>query len=757
MFRGILRTTNDPRHRVLLAYNSPSSWSGSASPRLCVAPTLSLSSKGIWLVALAWLACLAGCGEASIAVPDAAAVRAATLPSDHRLLDRHGVVLAERRVDLNRRRLSWSPRSAISPALVEAVIAAEDRRFAEHTGVDGRALARAAWNQLRHGNGGGASTITMQVAALIGLTPAATRGRDLAGKLHQMRAAWALERAWSKDAILETYLNRAPFRGEIEGITAAAQLLFDREPHALTRAQSIVLAASLRAPNATADRLRRRALHLAQRLGDVATDAIDAAVARVVAVPSSGPPRPSLAPHVATRLLRAEVARDVSTTLDASLQRIAVESLHRQLTALAEDGVRDGAVLAVDNRTGAVLVYIGSSGSLSTARHVDGVRARRQAGSTLKPFLYAAALDSRRWTAASLLDDTPLDLAVGGASYRPSNYDRKHRGGVPLRLALASSLNVPAVRLLSHMDAESIVRRLRDFGLATIDKPADFYGPGLALGVAEIRLWDLVAAYRSLARGGVPGTLHLTPRDEAPTETEATVVSPESAFIVADILTDRSARSAAFGLDSPLETPFAASVKTGTSTDMRDNWCVGFTEAHTVGVWVGNFSGAPMGKVSGVSGAAPVWNEVLRALEGRHPSSPRVPPPGVERVGDEWYLAGTAPVGGRTLAAPPAPAIIEPIDGAALALDPGIPEAAQRVRFVAQGTDKDWSWHLAGQRLTAADSIYLWSPRPGIHHLQLIDPDGKVRDSVRFRVRGTGDRTTASQPTTRNDESPVVP
>jgi hypothetical protein len=282
--------------------------------------------------------------------------------------------------------------------------------------------------------------------------------------------------------------------------------------------------------------------------------------------------------------------------------------------------------LSEDNATGEVLAYVGGSGELASARHVDGVRARRQAGSALKPFLYGLALEMRLVTPATVLEDAPLELAVTGGLYRPRNYDERFRGRVTARTALAASLNVPAVRVLGLVGGEPFAERLRQLGLGGLDEAADFYGPALALGAAEVSLWELVGAYRALARGGVWGPLTLLPRETAARPPERRVYPEPVAFLVGDILAGRESRSATFGLENALATRFWTAVKTGTSKEMRDNWCVGYSLRYTAGVWVGNFSGAPMHDVSGVTGAAPVWRELMawlhRATPGRAPPRP---------------------------------------------------------------------------------------------------------------------------------------
>jgi penicillin-binding protein 1C len=407
--------------------------------------------------------------------------------------------------------------------------------------------------------------------------------------------------------------------------------------------------------------------------------------------------------------------------------------------------VRDGAVLVVDNATGEVLAYVGGSGDLGSARHVDGIRARRQAGSTLKPFLYAEALDRRLLTAASLLEDTPLDLAVAGGLYRPRNYDEGFKGLVSVRTALASSLNVPAVRALDLVGEEAAVELLRRLGFDGLTESGEYYGPSMALGSADVSLWELVNAYRALARGGVWSPLRLGADDTAGAGRR--VYSDRAAFIVASILSDRESRSVTFGLENPLATRFWTAVKTGTSKEMRDNWCVGYSRRYTVGVWVGNFDGAPMRNVSGVTGAAPVWSEVMAWLHGAAASAPPPAPAGVvaapvafpgavepERV--EWFVAGTEPPSAAPAITGGHPRIIAPVSGTIIALDPDIPEGRERLVFEATDARGSLRFMLDGDDVGAARDLYVWRPIRGKHVLALVDDEERVVDRVSFEVRG---------------------
>ncbi len=685
------------------------------------------------------------------AVPAFADVRAAHRPSDVRLLDRSGAVVHETRVDASVRRLDWAPLDAVSPALAAAVIASEDRRFYDHAGVDWWAVAAALWSRVTGGPSRGASTITMQVGASLD-TALARRGapRSLAQKWRQIRLATVLERRWSKQEILEAYLNRVTFRGELDGVAAVSAVLFDKAPHGLTAAEAVVLAALIRGPNAGAEAVTRRAGLLREALdpetaGSVDEGALAAAVTRALDAPRGSGPRVADAPHLARSVLAGAAPHAaVATTLDGGLQRLAAESLRRHLLAVRDRSVTDGAVLIADNATGDVLAYVGGAGDLASARHVDGIRARRQAGSALKPFLYGLAFERRLLTPASLLEDTPLEVAVQGGVYRPRNYDEAFRGLVSARTALASSLNVPAVRALDLVGTERLVERLRDLGFEGLVESGDWYGPSLALGSADVTLWDLVNAYRTLAQGGLASPLRIVPGDSAPARR---VMPAAAAFLVADVLADRASRSATFGLENPLATRFWTAVKTGTSKDMRDNWCVGFSRRYTVGVWVGNFSGEPMRDVSGVTGAAPVWLEVMAALHRGVPSDRPTPPPGVvaaratfersvEPPRREWFLAGTEPVAvpaSRAVAA--LPRIVRPVAGTIVALDPDIPPDRQRMVFEATAA-AGLRWVLDGADAGPAAAPLAWEPRAGAHALVLAGADGRPVDTVRFVVRG---------------------
>ncbi len=685
-----------------------------------------------------------------------AQVRAAYQSSEARLLDRHGAVIHELRMDERGRRLEWTPLEAISPALIEAVVRAEDRRFFAHHGVDWLGAAAALWSNVA-GDGvrRGASTVSMQLAAQLepALRPRSGK-RSLGQKWAQIQRARGLERAWTKAQILETYLNLITYRGELQGIAAASRGLLEKEPGGITRPEATLLAALVRAPNAQAGDVARRACALEMQLraeggsarGDTADRCrrIEVLAHTVVGRVPRLRPSVALAPHVARLLLKPGGA-SARSTIDAAVQRHAGKVLRHQLLQLDGRNVRDGAVLVVENASGEVLAYVGNAGNNADAVYVDGIRAMRQAGSTLKPFLYGLAVEQRRMTAASLLEDAPVNLLTPTGLYVPQNYDREFRGWVSARTALASSLNVPAVRTLMLVGVEAFADQLRRLGFAGITESGDYYGYSLALGSAEVSLWQLVNAYRALANGGRYGAMSLRPEDGAARPPSREVLSPGAAFIVGDILADRGARAATFGLDSPVALPFPAAVKTGTSKDMRDNWCIGYSLRYTVGVWVGNFNGEAMHEVSGITGAAPVWAEVMQYLhQGRQPAAPAPPPsvlamrtdfqPRVEPPRQELYLRGTEmPLVALNAGGARAPRIAYPAEGTILALDPDIPAERQRVFFAMEPASAAATWRLDGAVFAAGEG---WRPRGGEHALRLVDAEGRVLDQVRFVVRG---------------------
>ncbi len=675
------------------------------------------------------------------ALTDYAQVRGAWHPSEAWLYDRHGVLIDSARVDFAVRRLAWTPLAAIAPAARDTIVAAEDHRFLAHAGVDWLALGGAARDRIERNRPRGASTLSMQLAAFLSPALARPGARGWLDKLRQIRAGRALEDRWSKDQILEAYLNLAGYRGEAQGIGAAALGLFGKTPASLSRDDALLLAALLPDPRADAVTIARRACALADGKD---CPRFPAAFAAMLGPARSLALDPGLAPHLSDRLLTRPGLR-ITTTLDAGLQRLAAAALRRQLLGLGGTRARDGAAVVIDNASGDVLAYIGGIGGASTAAAVDNANSYRQAGSTLKPFLYAQAIERRYLTSASILDDSPVQLDTATGLYVPQNYDRGFKGPVSARTALAGSLNVPAVRTLLLVGVEPFRDRLWDLGYRGLVEDGAYYGFSLALGSAEVTLLEQAAAYRALAQGGRWNPLRLTL--DQPTTPPRGIVSPAAAWIVGDMIADPNARAATFGLDSALRLPFWAAVKTGTSKAMRDNWCVGYSDRFTVAVWVGNAEGDPMRAVSGTSGAAPVWRDIMLALHTRIPGrEPPAPPQveasriafadGTEEQRREYFLRGTAQ---SLIAAAPAaarrPRFTNPVAGSVYALDPDIPIDRQRLSIGISGAAAAHRIVLDRRDLGPADRAPLILPGPGAHRLRLVDLAGRIVDQVMFTIR----------------------
>lgn len=546
-------------------------------------------------------------------------------PTSLRLTDRQGTLLRE--MTPEGRGQPVHP-EALPPLVVTALLATEDHRFYEHLGIDPVAVARAVRSNLRAGEiVSGASTLTMQVARTV-------RGPSRRGwpaKIAEAFLALRLEWHLSKADILALWLSRVPFGHQTHGLEAAAQAYFGKTAPNLTEAEGTFLIGLPQSPsryNPLRHPERARARHRQVVQGLVRRGVLsEEAAARLLQTPLALRPAAQAfrAPHFTTWLAQkrpqgTSPVVEMRTTLDATLQETAEAVVRGHLQTL-DASVTNAAAVIVDNATGALRAYVGSADFWS-AQHGgqnDGLRMRRQPGSTLKPFAYGLALASGRYTAATILPDVPLQVAEAGGAFSPENYDRTFHGPVPLRQALASSYNVPAVYVARALSPQTVLDGLRQAGLTSLHRRADEYGVGLVLGNGEVSLLELTYAYASLGRGGLrpPQRAYTWARTAAgdtlrpaPAAPAPTGLSPEVAFLLTDILTDPEARAPGFGRDSPLSIPFPMAVKTGTTKDYRDTWALGVTPRYTIGVWVGNFNGAPMRWVSGVRGAGPI----LRAL-----------------------------------------------------------------------------------------------------------------------------------------------
>jgi penicillin-binding protein 1C len=611
-----------------------------------------------------------------VAVPLPAALAAPGPVPRLVLLDRHGLPLRATRADAGSRG-GWTPLADLDPKILQAFLAVEDRRFYEHHGIDLRALARALRDDIRaRAVVAGGSTITMQLARLLRGTP-----RTLLGKASQLLWALRLDAHLDKQTILEQYLNRVPLGQGTVGVTAASELYFDTDPRSVSLGQAALLAALAHAPSrdnplAAPGRARARrgaALVRMQALGYARGEDIGRAAIEPLLVHDPG--TPFLAPHFTTRVLQWTAAEGTlpsgewRTTLDLGLQTALEAEVRHTVDVLRDKGVAHAAVVVLDDPSGDILAWVGSPDFFAdTSGQVDMVVSPRQPGSALKPFLYGLAFD-RGITPATVLPDLPRTYQTTLGPYRPRNYDRQFHGPVRARDALGSSYNVPAVELAERLGVPSLLATLHDAGFASLDHSAEYYGLGLSLGNGDVTLLELANAYRALANGGVWKPVRWRAAgDEAPeggatagAATERRIMSRQAAALVLDILSDPVARLPSFGVETPLDLPFPAAAKTGTSRHFTDNWAVATTAGFTVAVWVGNFNGRPMQGVGGITGAGPLLHRAALLVALRYP--PGVLPTPAQagavpvricrlsglRAGHEcppmteWFIPGTEP------------------------------------------------------------------------------------------------------------------
>lgn len=586
------------------------------------------------LALLPLMVCYAqACGPADKATVDVLdALKSGTAPRSVIIEDRNGRLIREVRANgvfANQVRLS-----RLSPHVVPALIAAEDARFFYHPGIDPLAVLRALGQLIREGSVvSGASTITQQLARSL-----APRPRTVTGKLQEMALALRIERSLSKERILEEYLNRIAFGPTLVGIEAASRHYFDKPARELSLAEAATLVSIPRSPSVYDVRkapervLRRRNRVLGRMKSGGLAD--HAAIERAMGEPlqhirpyfEGGLTHLSLAlanGSLNTGLPPGQPYATIRTTIDAALQR-EVETLAREAARRVADYHATAlSVVVVDNASGEILAYVGSPDYFEKQGlgANDGVCARRQPGSALKPFVYAAAMQSLGYTAATLLPDIELALPTAQGLYAPRNYDRSFHGPVRLRKALANSLNVPAVATAQQLGPGRVLSLLRKAGFSSLTRSAEHYGVAIALGDGEVRLIELAEAYSMLARGGerLPlsfvqaGTTTGGRRVTLATKAAERVLDSRDAAVLTDILSDDVARASSFGRGGVLEMPFPAAVKTGTSKGFRDNWAIGYTKEITVAVWAGNFDATPMTGSTGVTGAGPLFRDVLMA------------------------------------------------------------------------------------------------------------------------------------------------
>jgi penicillin-binding protein 1C len=615
-----------------------------------------------------------------------------------RILDRNGNILYEI-LDPNAGRRTYISLDKISPYLVAATIATEDKDFYSHPGFDPIAILRALWNNVTSGGeeGGGASTITQQLARTLLLSPQERSQRTILRKTREIILAAEITRQYSKDDILELYLNEIYYGNLAYGIEAAAETYFSKSANQLTMGEAAFLAGLPQAPSVydiftnpevTIKRQQqalvlmyqlsqeRTCIYVSNNLQPICVDVSAAALAaNEIETYAFQPPQAYMRfPHW-VQYVRAQLEDQfdpqtiyrsgftVYTTLDPGLQDAAQQMVSAQVATLADHHVTDGALVAIRPSTGEILAMVGSADFYNAA--ISGqvnmaTSPTRQPGSSIKPLTYVAAFE-KGWTPATLLWDVPSEFPPSGdpddprPPYIPVNYDGKFHGPVLARVALANSYNIPAVKTLQFVGVygeASLVAMAKRLGMSSLTR--DDYGLSLTLGGGDVSLLEMTGAYAVFANGGQrlpPVTiLKIVDHDgkvvyEYRPPSGEQVIRPEHAFLISSILSDNEARIPMFGRNSVLSLPFQVAAKTGTSNDFRDNWTLGYTPDLAVGVWVGNADYTPMENTSGLTGAAPIWAQFMQIaiqyLTGGNPT-PFIKPSGVvERV--ICSISGTEP------------------------------------------------------------------------------------------------------------------
>lgn len=662
------------------------------------------------------------------------------------------------------------PLHAIPECLRLAFVTSEDRRFFEHHGVNWAARVNALWQNLRAGKAvRGASTITEQVVRIIHPRPRTFWSRWLEG----FEAA-LLERHVSKGELLEFYFNQVPYAANRRGVAQAARYYFNRDLGTLTHKEMLALAVLPRAPSAldpykNPDAIEPAMARLAQAMVDRGELSVQERQQLAEQKIVLEPPQPPLNASHFINYIRETIPYHVSdngvllTTLDGGLQHKAQGLLDERIKALTRKQVRNGAVMVVDHRTGEILVWaVGGAGNDFTNNAtpggaIDAVRMPRQPGSSLKPFLYALALDAG-WSPATELNDVPMAEAIGSGLHAFHNYSHLFYGKISLREALGNSLNIPALQTIAFVTPTRYLDTLHALGFTSLMQPVEFYKEGLALGNGEVTLFEMVQAYSVLANRGLFRPLTPLPRPHFMRENNR-VYSQEAASLIADILSDPFARRREFGAESVLNLPVQTAVKTGTSTDYHDAWVLGFNSHYTVGVWFGNLDRTPMDGITGSTGPALVLHSLFAELAGREKLKPLYLSPKLVRqdictdydqaVGKnncftrtEYFIIGSEPHPEQYAQLSNHLELLRPTQGLQIAYDPRIPANVQAFEFVTDGltAGRKVEWLLNGKPIaTTQTGHFLWPIKPGHYSLQAKEIGDKEKtlasDAVLFSVK----------------------
>lgn len=705
------------------------------------------------------------------------------------LVDRNNTKLREVLSDEGGR-CCWITLEEISPDLQKATLVAEDRYFYVHPGINPFAITRAIVQNMVQGRVvSGASTVSQQVVRNI-----FRRRRNLLVKLHEAWLAIRLERSLTKDEIFTQYLNRICYGNQAYGIEAASRLYFDKSPADLSLAESAFLAGLPRSPSThnpynRFNRAKRRQEQILDQMygqGDISSERWRRAKTEPLKLVPAG--QNFRAPHFCDFILKKIPPPQkgrwsrIQTSLDIVLQEKVERLVNDHVGRLEKNSITNASVVVMDNASGEILAMVGSRDFFDESHdgQVNGAVALRQPGSTLKPFTYGLALE-KGMSPVEILEDRDVYFTTPTGTYSPRNYDNRFHGKVRLRQALACSYNIPAVSLLDMLGTDLLYQRLKLMHFESLDKSPVHYGVGLTLGNGEVTLLELTRAYSALARGGVyledrsilkfidTGEKEVAPeRSKKPRR----IFSTQVAYLLTDILSDKDARVPAFGYLSPLNLPFPCAVKTGTSADFRDNWTIGYTPTHTVGVWVGNFDATSMFNISGVTGCGPLFKDTMLLLEKKNgeakfpvaedmikvkicPLSGKLATEFCPGAMEDIFIEGTQPHEfcpvhtGRENPGGDPPEIEKefeiafPQNNDVFKMDPILRPSFQKIKLKTTGPGDTAidrvEWWVDDKRIGEAPLPFslFWNMAPGLHTIKAVAFKGKYRwksSSVRIKV-----------------------
>jgi len=693
-----------------------------------------------------------------------------------RIFSREGILLRQFNSPSDGAYSIWLNVGEIPGHVKDAVLTAEDSRFYFHPGFDPLAMARAAWQNIaamRVVSGG--STITQQTARIV---YADVLPRNiLLKKISEILLAIKLELHCSKDEILELYLNRVPMKFNQRGLPAASVRVFGRDIRFISREEAGALVVIIRQNYASRENFRLRYSSFMKRMWGMESadiSVIESALFREGGYFYNDPESGTAHFEVFISAMAGDVCGDLRTPISANLNDAVAGIIRAELKFLSPHNVENSAVIVLklpenDNGRVELAAMVGSADfTEESSGQVNGCLAVRSAGSTLKPLLYGMAMDTGEYAPWSVINDIPITVGLeDGTSYSPKNNDLKFWGPITIREALACSRNIPAVYMVNRLGVNNFYRFLIKSGFGHMDKPPDYYGPGLALGGGGASLLQLCRAYSAIAMRGrlLPIYMGSDMRGNDVYYGEgARLFTEKSAYRLTHILSDREARRRAFGSRNFLDFPYDVAVKTGTSKDFRDAWTIGYTDRYVVGVWVGNFSGKMMKGVSGGWGAGRIFHQVVRTLTGRERPVFRYPerysltrmcpvsgrPAGrycrytmeltdyADRLGRSCDLCTSGSGSSRLYSSGSDPEVISPVNGETYIIDPDLPARDQDIPLkVLPGRERTAAYTC---RIDGKQSIPLDKPlertipaKRGEHSIEIYRDDELLRTII-FRV-----------------------